>query len=95
MANIDNSANQRLASAAADQSEASNQAEWAPEFGLCETPQLGPNTGQCQYFNGSEDKEKNTDESVFYIKSFSVKFSSCLVYLVFFNVVKTLCCYHS
>ena len=26
-----------------------------------ETPPPGPNSGQCQYFNGSEDKEKLTD----------------------------------
>ena len=60
-ADIVRSSNQRPASSAADQSEASNQSEWAPEFGLCETPPPGPNSGQCQYFNGSEDKEKLTD----------------------------------
>ena len=56
------STNQRPEWTAADQSEASNQSEWALEVGLSETLQPGPNTGQCQYFNGSEDKQKLTDE---------------------------------
>ena len=55
------SANQRPELTAADQSEARNQSEWALEVGLCETPQPCRNTGQCQYFNGSADKQKLTD----------------------------------
>ena len=75
MTNIDKSANQRRVSVAADQSEASIQSEWAPEFGLCETPELGPNTGQCQYFNGSEDKQKLTEE---HLDRFCESFSQCV-----------------